>query len=60
MQNIYTNVFFFNQSFNEAIFLKENSSAKLSFGLIKHLSQPFSEICFHDNRMQRVLSLKTV
>jgi len=23
-------------------------------------SQPFSKICFHGNRMQRVLSLKTV
>jgi len=23
-------------------------------------SRPFSEICFHDNRMERFLSLKTV
>jgi len=39
--------------------LKDNSGAKWTFGLITH-SQLFSDICFHDYRMERVLSLKTV
>jgi len=34
--------------------LKENSGAKLTFGLIKHWF-PFSEICFHDNRLFKKL-----
>jgi len=43
--------------------LKGELRRKLTFGLPKHWylpSKPFSEICFDDNQMLRVLSLKMV